>query len=100
MLDPGLRPLYLDGGSRLVGGTGADHFVFSYANNGRHRVVDFEDGIDRILVDFEGVSTYSELLPLITEVGGSSVLGAGTATRLVIIDVANVALSEDDFIFV
>ena len=62
-------------------------------------MVDFEEGVDRVRVDYEGVSTFDDLVPLISEVAGSAVIGAGTATRLVIIDVESDALAEEDFIF-
>jgi Ca2+-binding RTX toxin-like protein len=88
------------GNDILTGGADADVFLFG-DNDGRDRITDFEDGIDRIRISAPGIADLGDLT--IRENGrGDAVIrfvSDGDTTEITLLGVAAAALGESDFIF-
>ena len=86
------------GSDALVGGAGADTFRFSDADNFYDDTIrDFQDGIDRIVFDFDGLS-FDDLF-ISTQSGNTNISGAGNLA-LTLIGVSSAELTEADFLFI
>ncbi|WP_174149233.1 calcium-binding protein [Leisingera sp. ANG59] len=83
------------GNDTVAGGLGADTFVFA-DQFGSDRVTDFEDGIDRLEFDIEGIA-FSDLV--ITDVSGDAQVSLSGHGTVVLQGVTAALLTEDDFLF-
>ncbi|OED49119.1 hypothetical protein AB838_08180 [Rhodobacteraceae bacterium (ex Bugula neritina AB1)] len=83
------------GNDTLDGGDGADTFVFSsqFAND---QVTDFDDGVDRLNLDIEGVS-FGDVV--ISDVSGDAHITVADHGTVVLQGFNAALLSEDDFLF-
>ncbi|THD85776.1 hypothetical protein E7811_08850 [Aliigemmobacter aestuarii] len=91
----------VDGGAgndRLVGGTGRDTFVFA-EDYGRDRIVDFQNGRDRIDVSGTDVDSFAELRGLITTGRNAVTIDFGDGDQLVLNGVTRSQLDASDFLF-
>ncbi|MDO5621503.1 MAG: calcium-binding protein, partial [Paracoccus sp. (in: a-proteobacteria)] len=87
------------GDDRLIGGTGSDQFIFLYsANNGTDQIVDFEIGIDKILIANTKIEVgFSDLLISDGEAGAEIIIG--DMTHVQVLGVSADQLSASDFLF-
>ncbi|MDC0657824.1 calcium-binding protein, partial [Leisingera sp. SS27] len=88
----------IDGGAgndTLTGGLGIDTFVFGN-QFGSDQVTDFEDGVDRLNLDIEGVS-FGDVV--ISDVSGDSHITVADHGTVVLHGVNATLLSEEDFLF-
>lgn len=86
------------GSDILVGGAGADTFRFSSADNFYDDSIrDFQNGIDRIVFDFDGLG-FGDLY-ISSQNGNTSITGAGNLA-LTLIGVGAAQIDESDFLFV
>ncbi len=86
------------GHDQLWGGSGADVFVFN-SGHGRDRVMDFEQGRDRLSLVFAAADRpeYFDRLS-IRAVGDDLRIDTGQG-RITLVDAADLVLGEDDFLF-
>ena len=82
------------GNDVLTGGGGRDFFVF-YANSGRDVVMDFEIGVDRLVLKGKGFTSLSEALDAFVQQGDNAVLETG-ADRLTLlgIDINDLTIND------
>lgn len=74
------------GNDALTGGTGADVFAFAVRGNGQDRILDFQDGIDRI--DLSGPR-------IVRDAGADTIVQIGTdSVRLVGVDRADIGWAD------
>ncbi|HEV2746436.1 MAG TPA: hypothetical protein VGW34_03955 [Allosphingosinicella sp.] len=85
------------GNDRLTGGAGADIFEFDDPVTGRDVILDFEDGRDRIKVEFEGDEDIGDLR--IRSDGNGNTLVSWDGGFIRVMDIAPSQLSANDFIF-
>jgi Ca2+-binding RTX toxin-like protein len=79
----------------MRGGFGADSFVFaSDQNNGFDRIKDFQDGVDRLIVN--GGASFNEVT-LETHTRGTLI--SLDQTKILLVDIAISDVSTDDFVF-
>ncbi len=84
------------GADVLTGGAGADIFVFDDVGVWREKVMDFEDGIDRIDLSGTGLTSFSQLS--VTRYGTGTIINYGSASILLVgEDYHNIDAS--DFLF-
>lgn len=77
----------------MSGGSGADRFIFR-AGDGRDRIVDFQNGIDHIVI---GGRTDFDDLQITDTSAGTRIAFSGTT---IVLDKVNVgSIDEDDFLF-
>ncbi|MCI4661723.1 MAG: M64 family metallo-endopeptidase [Neomegalonema sp.] len=90
------------GADRLYGGGDADVFVFATNGEGNDRILDFEDGIDKIAFESAstrlGVQAFDDLDIYSLPLDDNAYVDYGTG-RIVVAGVTADALGEDDFIF-
>ncbi|MBI0534830.1 calcium-binding protein [Roseomonas sp. KE2513] len=88
------------GNDTLVGGAGADTFVFN-PGHGQDWVADFTAGVDRLLLQGSGYSTFAQLVTsgaVVIASDNHATISTGSGT--IILDGAGLsALSANDFIF-
>ena len=82
------------GDDRLTGGTGADRFVFA-RGDGRDRITDFQDGLDRIVIE-TGASRFGHLR--IADLGDDLRIRFADVV-IVLEDVARGEIDARDFLF-
>lgn len=87
------------GNDRLMGGAGADRFVYETGGDG-DVIVDFEVGVDQIVVDYTGYTDFDDLAEKVTQSGESAVINFGGGDQLRVLDVTVAELGQDSFIFV
>lgn len=80
----------------LTGGAGADRFVFA-DYEGSDRILDFQDGLDRIVIGGGRTDGFSDLTITNSTFGAAVSWGAGTTITLNGIDASS--LSAADFVF-
>lgn len=91
---------FLDGGAGndlLSGGGGNDIFEFTDLQNGRDVIMDFQDGTDRMRIEFEGNETFGALNIRNNAAGDAIIRWDGGFITLT--DVSAARLSAADFIF-
>ena len=89
------------GDDELTGGAGADKFVFS-RNSGDDTILDFEDGTDKLNVSSFGLQNFASVSGAINYYGADAFIDLsliGGNGSVLILNVANDALSGADFIF-
>ena len=93
------------GDDTLIGGAGADRFVFS-ASNGTDTIADFQSGLDKILITGYGAAlpSFGDLAGQVTQIGadvhidlGAKAAGAGI---IVLQNTQLASLGATDFSFV
>ena len=97
-LDGGNGSDILEGGlgnDRLLGGAGSDVFLFADVNAGRDRILDFQDGIDRIGFDLATVNSFADLD--ITQLASGNTLVSWDTGSVVMVGVTPAMLSAADF---
>ena len=91
------------GSDVLTGGSGGDRFEFSMITNGRHRITDFEDGTDRIILDgYRGYDSFDDIEFAISQLGDDVVLNLGmlgAEGRVFIEDTRLNEIDASDFLF-
>jgi Ca2+-binding RTX toxin-like protein len=85
------------GNDRLSGGGGRDIFEMDDPVTGRDLITDFQDGLDRIKVEFEGDENFSDRRIREDANGNAVVAWDGGSVKL--IGVGSEQLSAADFIF-
>lgn len=80
----------------LTGGQGGDHFIFS-DRDGFDRIMDFEDGIDRIDLTPVGLSGFDELE--ITAAANGARIAYGDSGRVLVRDMDVSDIDAEDFVF-
>ena len=87
-----------EGKDVLVGGHGRDLFVYDDADFGRDRIVDFEDGVDRL--DFTGSGLRWSDLSVSNNGKGDAVVRVDGANGKIVLEGVDASLiGQDDFIF-
>ncbi len=90
------------GTDELTGLSGNDAFVYALGN-GVDRISDFTNaGLalgDFIVLDDTGITSFAQLLPLITDVGGSCQIQFNANDFLVLAGVSKAQLDASDFVF-
>ena len=87
-----------EGRDVLVGGHGRDLFVYDDADFGRDRIVDFEDGLDRL--DFSGSGLRWSDLSISNNGKGHAVVRVDGANGKIVLEGVDASLiGQDDFIF-
>ena len=92
----------LDGGTgddNLTGGAGADTFIYRDANYGYDRILDFENGTDRIDLSDFGFSGMGDINPIAADVSSGVRLNFGDGNVLLIEGISESQLDAGDFIF-
>jgi Ca2+-binding RTX toxin-like protein len=84
------------GNDILMGGSGDDEFAF-FSGDRRDRITDFAMGEDRILVEFEGIDDFDDVLAHLSQHDDDVWLTIGN-DRLVIENVVREELTELDFV--
>lgn len=88
----------LDGGTgadSLIGGLGSDAFVFA-AGNGADRVSDFQDDIDRLVLNRDlGVASAAEALDKAQAYGTHVLFDFGGGDTLLVLNTTKAALADD-----
>ncbi|HEV2866866.1 MAG TPA: calcium-binding protein [Allosphingosinicella sp.] len=100
ILNGGLGRDILEGGTgndRLTGGGGADIFEFEEPNNGRDVITDFQDGLDKIEIEFEGDETFGALA--IHNDGSGNAIVSWDGGFVTVLNVSASQLTASDFIF-
>jgi serralysin len=96
------------GADRLWGGLGSDKFVYR-RGDGADSVEDFEAGgtflwiqlpADRIVIDVDAISTWSQLKALGAQQGRNTVFNFGDGDRLTVVDAKLNKFDAGDFLFV
>ena len=91
------------GSKTLTGGEDKDVFSFWSTSDGRHRITDFEDGLDKIEIhDFDGIDNFNDIKGALRQDGDDVVLDLGMiggAGRVFIEDTDLGVFSASDFIF-
>ena len=85
------------GNDRLSGGGGRDIFEFDDPANGRDVITDFQDGLDRISLEYEGDESVAGLNIRNDGNGNAIVSWDGGFVRL--LDISASQLTANDFIF-
>ena len=87
-----------EGKDVLVGGHGRDRFVYDDADFGRDRIVDFEDGLDRL--DFTGSGLRWGDLSVSNNGKGDAVVRVDGANSKIVLEGVDASLiDQNDFIF-
>ncbi|MFC0685479.1 family 16 glycosylhydrolase [Novosphingobium clariflavum] len=89
----------LDGGKGndvLVGGDGADTFIIS-AGNGSDVIQDFTSGLDQIRLGGYGITAFSQIKSIASQVGADTVLNFANGEKLVLRGVTASNLTSGDF---
>lgn len=84
-----------DGADLLTGGAGADRFLFA-STSGADTVVDFQDGIDRLVFVTGGAA----VLPVIVTDSGLNVRVQYGAATITLLNVDHTLIGAADFIFI
>ncbi|EEF25367.1 Endo-1,3-1,4-beta-glycanase exsH, putative, partial [Ricinus communis] len=91
----------LDGGKGndvLVGGDGADTFIIS-AGNGSDVIQDFTSGLDQIRLGGYGITAFSQIKSIASQVGADTVLNFANGEKLVLRGVTAGNLTSGDFTY-
>lgn len=91
----------LDGGShddRLYGGSGRDTFVFQSSGYDYDRIMDFQEGMDRIDLASFGFNDFSQVQALSSQTNFGTKLNFGDGNVLMVLGVDRADLDASDFI--
>jgi Ca2+-binding RTX toxin-like protein len=87
------------GTSTMTGGAGSDQFE---AGNGHHTVLDFTVGVDKVDVQDLNITSFAQVLPLLSQVGNDVVLSRlynGVQQTMTLKNVSLASLDESSFAF-